>query len=96
MIGILNGGALFVMTSIGHRIGLFDTLATLSPATSCSRTAHTPTSAVTNSLPRPCWRSSGATSRREARGCLDHAGVEGLAGQLVSSTHDSTTLISAS
>lgn len=34
MIGILNGGALSVMTSIGHRTGLFDVLGTLPPATS--------------------------------------------------------------
>jgi SAM-dependent methyltransferase len=34
MIGFLNGGALALMTSIGHRTGLFDTMANLSPATS--------------------------------------------------------------
>jgi 2-polyprenyl-3-methyl-5-hydroxy-6-metoxy-1,4-benzoquinol methylase len=32
--GILNGGALALMTSIGHRTGLFDTLALLPPADS--------------------------------------------------------------
>ncbi|MCH7554198.1 MAG: class I SAM-dependent methyltransferase [Chloroflexi bacterium] len=31
---ILNSGALSLMTSIGHRTGLFDTMATLSPSTS--------------------------------------------------------------
>lgn len=34
MMGVLNGGALALMTSIGHRTGLFDTLATLPPSTS--------------------------------------------------------------
>jgi 2-polyprenyl-3-methyl-5-hydroxy-6-metoxy-1,4-benzoquinol methylase len=34
MVGILNGGALALMTSIGHRTRLFDTLAELPPATS--------------------------------------------------------------
>ena len=34
MAGILNGGAIAMMTSIGHRTGLFDTMATLPPATS--------------------------------------------------------------
>jgi len=34
MIGILNGGALSVMTSIGHRTGLFDKMATMPGATS--------------------------------------------------------------
>ena len=34
MIGILNGGALAVMTSIGHRTGLFDTMENMSGATS--------------------------------------------------------------
>ncbi len=34
MINILNHGALALMTSIGHRTGLFDTMATLHPATS--------------------------------------------------------------
>ncbi len=33
MLGALNGGALMVMASIGHRTGLFDHLARLSPAT---------------------------------------------------------------
>lgn len=34
MLGMLNGGALSLMVSIGHRTGLFDTLAALPPATS--------------------------------------------------------------
>ena len=34
MMGILNGGALALMISIGHRTGLFDTMATMQPATS--------------------------------------------------------------
>lgn len=33
MVDVLNYGALALMTSIGHRTGLFDTLATLPPAT---------------------------------------------------------------
>jgi len=36
MIGILNGGTLSVMTSIGHRTGLFDTMANMSGATSAN------------------------------------------------------------
>ena len=32
--GILNGGTLALMTSIGHQTGLFETLATLPPSTS--------------------------------------------------------------
>lgn len=34
MLDILNSGAIALMTSIGHRTGLFDTLAKLSPSTS--------------------------------------------------------------
>ncbi len=34
MVGVLNGGALAMMCSIGHRTGLFDTMAGLEPATS--------------------------------------------------------------
>lgn len=34
MVGILNSGLLAFMTSIGHRTGLFDKMATLSPSTS--------------------------------------------------------------
>lgn len=34
MVEILNGGSLALMTSIGHRTGLFDTLATLPPSSS--------------------------------------------------------------
>ncbi len=34
MTGILNGGALALMTSIGHQTGLFEVLATLPPSTS--------------------------------------------------------------
>jgi 2-polyprenyl-3-methyl-5-hydroxy-6-metoxy-1,4-benzoquinol methylase len=34
LIGTLNGGALALMTSIGHQTGLFDTMSTLPPATS--------------------------------------------------------------
>ena len=34
MTGILNGGTLALMTSIGHQTGLFETLATLPPSTS--------------------------------------------------------------
>jgi len=33
MIGILNGGALALMCSVGHRTGLFETMATLPPST---------------------------------------------------------------
>jgi 2-polyprenyl-3-methyl-5-hydroxy-6-metoxy-1,4-benzoquinol methylase len=33
-LGIVNGGCLSLMLSVGHRTGLFDTLATLAPATS--------------------------------------------------------------
>lgn len=34
MAGVLNSGAVAMMTSIGHRTGLFDTMATLAPSTS--------------------------------------------------------------
>ncbi len=34
MTGIMNGGALALMCSIGHKTGLFDTMASLAPATS--------------------------------------------------------------
>lgn len=34
MIGMLNGGILATLTSVGHRTGLFDKLATMAPATS--------------------------------------------------------------
>ena len=34
MLGIINGGALALMTSIGHRTGLFDVMAGLRPSTS--------------------------------------------------------------
>ncbi len=34
MVGVLNTGALALMTSLGHRTGLFDTMATLPPSTS--------------------------------------------------------------
>ncbi len=34
MIGVLNGGALALMTSIGHRTRLFDTMADMPPASS--------------------------------------------------------------
>ncbi len=34
LVGILNGGALALMTSIGHRTGLFDAMAKLPPSTS--------------------------------------------------------------
>jgi len=34
LLGILNGGALAMMISIGHRTGLFDTMAALPPSTS--------------------------------------------------------------
>jgi 2-polyprenyl-3-methyl-5-hydroxy-6-metoxy-1,4-benzoquinol methylase len=34
MIGMLNGSMLAVLTSVGHRTGLFDKMATMSPATS--------------------------------------------------------------
>jgi ubiquinone/menaquinone biosynthesis C-methylase UbiE len=34
MVGVLNGAAIALMTSIGHQVGLFDTMATLPPATS--------------------------------------------------------------
>ena len=34
VVGILNGGSLALMTSIGHRTGLFDTMAMLPPSTS--------------------------------------------------------------
>jgi hypothetical protein len=33
MVDVLNYGALSLMTSIGHRTGLFDTMATLPPVT---------------------------------------------------------------
>jgi DNA-binding IclR family transcriptional regulator len=33
MVGILNGGMLALMTSIGRQTGLFETLATLPPST---------------------------------------------------------------
>ena len=33
LLDVLNGGAMALMTSIGHRTGLFDTMATLDPAT---------------------------------------------------------------
>lgn len=34
MIGVLNEGALAIMTSVGHRTGLFDAMAELPPSTS--------------------------------------------------------------
>ncbi len=34
MVGVLNDACLALMTSIGHQVGLFDTLAGLPPATS--------------------------------------------------------------
>jgi 2-polyprenyl-3-methyl-5-hydroxy-6-metoxy-1,4-benzoquinol methylase len=34
MIGMLNGGILATLTSVGHRTGLFDKMATMAPATS--------------------------------------------------------------
>lgn len=34
LIGIMNHGALALMTSIGHRTGLFDTMKNLPPSTS--------------------------------------------------------------
>jgi SAM-dependent methyltransferase len=34
MVGVLNNASLALMTSIGHQVGLFDTMATLPPATS--------------------------------------------------------------
>ncbi|MBW8011999.1 MAG: methyltransferase domain-containing protein [Chloroflexi bacterium] len=34
MVGVLNNGAIALMTSIGHQTGLFDTMAGLSPSTS--------------------------------------------------------------
>ncbi len=34
MLGILNNGMLAILTSVGHRTGLFDKMATMSPATS--------------------------------------------------------------
>ena len=34
MVGLLNSSMLSLMISVGHRTGLFDTLATLSPSTS--------------------------------------------------------------
>jgi 2-polyprenyl-3-methyl-5-hydroxy-6-metoxy-1,4-benzoquinol methylase len=34
MLGVVNGGCLSLMLSVGHRTGLFDTLATMEPATS--------------------------------------------------------------
>ncbi len=34
MVGVLNEGAIALMTSIGHRTGLFDTLGGLPPFTS--------------------------------------------------------------
>lgn len=34
MLDVLNGAFLAMMTSVGHRTGLFDTMASLSPATS--------------------------------------------------------------
>lgn len=34
LVGVLNGGMLALMTSVGHRTGLFDTMAAMPPATS--------------------------------------------------------------
>ena len=34
MVGVLNGAGVALMTSIGHKTGLFDTMATLPPSTS--------------------------------------------------------------
>src|SRR5215475_12317153 len=34
MLGVLNGAALALMTSIGHRTGLFDVMSRMRPATS--------------------------------------------------------------
>lgn len=34
MVGVLNDGALAIMISIGHRVGLFDVMADLPPSTS--------------------------------------------------------------
>jgi len=41
MIGVLNGGALSMMCSIGHRTGLFDALAPMGAATSAQLAAET-------------------------------------------------------
>ncbi|MCB2102364.1 MAG: methyltransferase domain-containing protein [Rhodobacterales bacterium] len=40
MIGMLNAGALALMTSVGHRTGLFDTMAQMPPATSAEIAAR--------------------------------------------------------
>ena len=34
MVGVMNGAAIALMTSVGHRTGLFDTMAGLAPSTS--------------------------------------------------------------
>src|SRR6266850_637523 len=34
MVGLMNSSMLGLMTSVGHRTGLFDTMATLAPSTS--------------------------------------------------------------
>src|SRR5687767_15026458 len=36
VLGFVNGGAITLMISIGHRTGLFDTMAELAPSTSAS------------------------------------------------------------
>lgn len=39
--GILNAGATAAMMALGHRLGLFDALAEISPATSQELAGHT-------------------------------------------------------
>ena len=42
VVGILNDGAICVLASIGHELGLFDTLSELPPATSTWRRFEAP------------------------------------------------------
>ena len=60
MLGVLNGAALALMTSVGHRTGLFDVMAGMPPAdpakiaTQASRTAALPISRIITARGRFC------------------------------------------
>lgn len=44
MVDVLNGAALAIMTSVGHRTGLFDTMATMQQASSGPAVGKSPKS----------------------------------------------------
>ena len=53
MLETLNGGAVAIMTSIGHRTGLFDTMATLPASTQPAEPTQTSSPTVTPMPPTP-------------------------------------------